>query len=171
MSKGLEALSFEERLGITPENLCKVLACIYTYDRFGKVIILPSPVIQYQVVMARIGQTKFFFKLSELGTKYFVSLEECTDKAKKYLSEVKKYVSISTLKKFRKSKNNKISFYDIKSGLLSYESPDYFYYDKYKLALMCFYEYDDGLCGGVIEAEYPLNEYGKTWALTREELE
>ena len=44
------------------------------------------------------------------------------------------------------------------------------YYDGQKRALCNWIEYDDDYGGGYYEDEYPLSEYGKTWALTAKEM-
>lgn len=147
---------------------------IWYYNVYGKICHLSSPEIDTQYIKGKNWGRNTCFKWENLKKKFWLTKEEVEKEASKYLEKLKKLnISISLLKrivKFLNSKRTDSCFYTVREYGIDDTSPDYCFFDKDKLALICEYEYDDDYCGGYDEFEYPLAKYGKTWALTEEEL-
>jgi hypothetical protein len=126
---------------------------------------------------AKIGSTyvesyKVRFPISDLNKTWFINEAICTCAVIEYLNSLP--VPVRIVKKISKLTKKDTIWYkdddgDINCfGLDEYES---FYYLPTKQCLECYYDYDNGLyCEGRAD-EFPLSEYGKTWSLTKEDLE
>ena len=125
---------------------------------------------------AKIGNTyvesyKVRFLISDLNKTWFINKAECSCAVAKYISSLP--VLVSVVKKISKlTKKDTIWYKDDDGKVKCFVLDDYesFYYLPTEQCLECYYDYDNGLyCEGRAE-EFPLSEYGKTWALTKEEL-
>ena len=149
---------------------------IFIYDKLGKCIELFSPVLDYNKIKTRIGNTTLKFEWKDLGVKFFSNKETCEKAAKEYLERVTQFVSLKTFKKILRLMNiqKEIVFYrrNKKGKVEATEVDEVNWFDKQTLTLVSIYYWDDGEgYGGEDRVEYPLSTYGKDWALTREELE
>lgn len=159
---------------INKEELYSIVTgSIWYYNRLGAVGEIPFPTVDNFYVKCRIYKKQFCFRWEDIHRKFFPSKEEAEREAKRYLDDVLPYVSLDTLKKIINLKEDS-EFYYIEKG---YDRIDcdhlekWSHWNKYKRAFIVMVEYDDDYGGGLDEWEYPISEYGKTWALTKEELE
>lgn len=143
---------------------------IYYYTRYGIVKHI-SPVEIGRTYVKSCISSRVSFSISDLNKKWFINKETCACAVSEYLSSLP--VSINIVKRINKlTKEDKIWYKNDNGkvdcfGLDDYES---FYYLPTEQRLECYYDYDNGLyCEGRAD-EFPLSEYGKTWALTKEEL-
>lgn len=143
---------------------------IYYYTRCGIIKYISSVEIGLTYVKSSIS-SKLSFSISDLNKKWFISKEACACAVSEYLSSLP--VPVSVVKKISKlTKEDKIWYKNDDGkvdcfGLNDYES---FYYFPTEKCLECYYDYDNGFyCEGRAD-QFPLSEYGKTWALTKEEL-
>lgn len=148
----------------------KLIDDIWRVTKAGEVIRLNFIGATSTEVSCLFYNRRFFFKLEELGVNYFITKGEAQQKAAEYLAEVTKYVSKSKLKRISSLKEGDRIWVKSKIGVSeAYLSTSH--YDKNSLALIEEWEIDDDYGGRYDDAVYPLSEYGKTWALTKEELE
>lgn len=162
----------EKRLGLDLDNFYKMIDNIYFYDKLGRVVHIAFPSIEYRSIKFNLGKTKFKFDFKDLGIKFFLSYADCEAAAKQYLCSVETCMPISTFKKVCRLKEDDMIFCRNEDGRVFEDPiPRMHYYDKHRFGLVCFYEYDDDYGGGYEEVLIPLTEYGKTWALTKEELQ
>ncbi len=162
-------------MNVTGNIILKVLEDgIWYYNTYGKVCHLSYTVVSTHCIRGKNWGRNMQFKWENLKKKFWLTKEEAEKEASKYLEKLKKInISVSLLKRineFINSKKSDCHFYIIDEYGLGETSPDFYFFDKNKLALICEYEYDDDYGGGLDEEEYPLVKYGKTWALTEEEL-
>ena len=143
---------------------------IWYFNRLGQVNHLSYPNVDSSHIRGNKGSTHMNFSWSDLNKKFYLTEKEAQEKAQEYIDNFSKYISLKTLKKICKLKENDI-FYEKTEifGVISC-SIDNCYYDKYELALIVLAEYDDDFGGGYKVYTYPLSQYGKTWALTKEEI-
>lgn len=154
---------------------------IYYYDRYGKVSHLYAVDVNTNVIKRKIGTRQIYFKWEDLNKKFFLNEESAIMKANEYLDKLKELnITLSLIKKvFKFVKDFNSYSYDstlyekVVRGDNTYTydaTPNYCFFDKEKLALICEYEYDDDYGGGYTETEYPLKDYKRTWAFKESEL-
>ena len=143
----------------------------YYFTRYGNI---------KQVRQAEIGSTyvkssilhKICFPISDLNKTWFINEAACTCAVSKYISSLP--VSINIVKRINKlTKEDKI-WYKKDDGKVDYfglDDYESFYYLPTEQCLECYYDYDNGLYCESRAEQFPLSEYGKTWALTKKELE
>lgn len=150
---------------------------IYYYSRFGEVLHLTTLNVNLDYITCKYGRKQFYFKYEDFGEKWFLSYEVATKKAQEYIEEITKYISLETLKKIVKLKKEDVIFIKDKYGIGEENLYDYhFLYDKTKKAFILT-SYDDNFVSGNYygngyESDLYLliSDYGKTWALTKEEI-
>lgn len=153
-------------------NFKQMLNGIYIFDKLGKVHIIFSPKIQSYNIYGNIGTNKFNYKLADVGTRFFVSKEECELKAKEYLERVSKYIPLNVLKKISRLKGGDTFYYIRYDGKVDqYELGDKFWFDKQKLELVDFVDYDTDYGGEEEDCHFPLEKYGETWSFRKGDLE
>lgn len=142
---------------------------IYYYNRLGKVVELNCNCVTPVGAICNLGATKFYFKYEDFNKKWFLSstlAHTCAQEYKKQICCIRQNI----LKKIIKLKAGDTIFIKEKGfdiyAFYSTVLGSYVYYDKYRLSLISIIEddYEE-------ETEYKLSDYGKTWALTQEELE
>lgn len=150
---------------------------VYYCSRFGEVLHLITLNVNLDYITCKYGRKQFYFKYEDFGEKWFLSYEVATKKAQEYIEEITKYISLETLKKIVKLKKEDVIFIKDKYGIGEENLYDYhFLYDKTKKAFILT-SYDDNFVGGNYydngyESDLYLliSDYGKTWALTKEEI-
>lgn len=150
---------------------------VYYYTRFGEVLHLMTSNANLERITCKYGRKEFYFKYEDFGEKWFLSREVATKKAQEYIEEITKSISLETLKKIVKLKKEDVIFIKDKYGIGEENLYDYhFLYDKTKKAFILT-SYDDNFVSGNYygngyESDLYLliSDYGKTWALTEEEL-
>ena len=149
----------------------QVIDCgIYYYNRFGVVNCLFYPSVDHRYIKGKYGKKQLCFKWEDLGVKFFLTHKEAYDKAEEYKARVTKYVSLDTLEKICKLRYPGI-FYEVRHlDIDEVYVEEYSYFDKNDLAFINVIETDSDY-ERYYEETYPLSEYGKTWALTKNELE
>lgn len=152
---------------------------VYYYNRFGEVLHFITSNVNLERITCKYGRKNFYFGYDDFGVKWFLSHEEATKKAQEYIEEVTKYISLDTLQKINKLKRKDVIF--IKNEKMRIENVrldylDNWFYDKFKKAFVIMDEFawfgdeyfdEDNPVGAYLL----LSKYGKTWALTKEELE
>lgn len=143
----------------------------YYFTRFGTI---------KHVIPAEIGNTyvkssilhKVSFPISDLNKTWFINKDECTCAVSKYLSSLP--VPVSIVKKISKLTEGDPIWYKKDDGKVDYFELDGwggFAYLPTEQCFECYYDYDNGLYEETRTEQFPLSEYGKTWALTKEELD
>lgn len=142
----------------------------YYFTRFGTIKHVTSADIGNTYVKSSILHN-VSFPISDLNKTWFINKESCTCAASKYISSLP--VPVSIVKKISKlTKKDTIWYKDDDGdidcfGLDEYES---FYYLPTEQCFECYYDYYNGLYDETRAEQFPLSEYGKTWALTKEQL-
>ena len=151
---------------------------VYYYNKFGKVLHFITSDDNLLYITCKYGRKKFYFAYDDFGGKWFLSYEVASKKAQEYLEEITKYISLKTLKKIVKLKEGSTIFSKNEEGIIDKYIINHYdtcYYDKIKKAFVIINEYadfgdeyfdDDDSVG----AYFWISNYGKTWALTKEEL-
>lgn len=151
---------------------------VYYCSRFGEVLHLTTLNVNLDYITCKYGRKQFYFKYEDFGEKWFLSYEVATKKAQEYIEEITKYTSLETLKKIVKFKKGCTIFLKNGEGIIdnyTIRIYDTCYYDKIKKAFVIIDEYsyfgdeyfdEDDPVG----AYFWISSYGKTWALTKEEL-
>ena len=151
------------------KSALKLIDDIWRVTKAGEVIRLSLIGATPAGVSCSFYDRRFFFRWDELGVSCFITKGEAQQKAAEYLAEVTRYVSKSKLKRISSLKEGDRVWEKYRSGV--YETclsiP---HYDKDSLALIDEWEIDDDYGGHYNDHAYLLSEYGKTWALTKEEL-
>lgn len=150
---------------------------VYYCSRFGEVLHLTTLNVNLDYITCKYGRKQFYFKYEDFDEKWFLSYEVATKKAQEYIEEITKYISLETLKKIVKLKKEDVIFIKDKYGIGEENLYDYhFLYDKTKKAFILT-SYDDNFVSGNYygngyESDLYLliSDYGKTWALTKEEI-
>ncbi len=141
----------------------------YYYTRYGTIKhVRPAEIGDTYVKSSILHNVSF--PISDLNKKWFIDKEACVCAASEYLNSLP--VSIDIIKRITeltkedkiwyKNDNGKVDCF----GLDEYES---FYYLPTEQRLECYYDYDNGLYCETRTEPFPLSEYGKTWALTKED--
>lgn len=168
--------------GIKSETVMQVLENgIFYFDKFGKVVHLCSVDINTEAIKGHRGQRQIYFKWEGLNKKIFLTKEDAEKEASKYLEKIKELkITLKLIERVNKYVtkfnrfNNRFYFYVKDKKGKEYDIydtiPDYCFFDKERLALVCEYEYDDDYSTHYDEREYPLKDYGKTWAFSKEEI-
>lgn len=152
---------------------------IYYFDKFGKVVHLYSVDINTEAIKGHRGKRQIYFKWESLNKKFFLTQDDVEKEASKYLEKIKELkITLKLIEKVNKyitkfnRFDNQFYFYvkDSNKNRIYDTIPDYCFFDKDKLALICEYEYDDDYSTHYDEEEYPLKDYGKTWAFKESEL-
>lgn len=156
----------------TAEMLMQVLDDgIYYFNKLGDVYGLSSIMVNYEKITGLSFRRQCSFKWEDLGVKFWLTKEEAEEQATSYINEITKYISLSTLKKITKLNANNTIWVKDESRIWKNDIEEYAYYNKKDLTFVNPVEYDDDYGGGFTVELYPISEYGKTWALTKEELE
>lgn len=141
---------------------------IYYYTRYGII----KHAEQVKIGRTYVESYKISFPISDLNKKWFINKESCACAVSEYLNSLP--VSIDIVKRINKlTKEDTIWYKDDDEDIDYFNLDDYesFYYLPTEQRLECYYDYDNGLYCESRADQFPLSEYGKTWALTREELE
>lgn len=156
-------LSFDELKDILEHGF-------YYFTRYGTIKHVRQAEIGNYYVKSSILH-KINFPISDFNKRWFINKEACACAVSKYLSSLP--VPVNIIKKISKltkedkiwykNDNGKVDYF----GLDDYES---FYYLPTEQCLECYYDYDNGLYCESRADQFPLSKYGKTWALTKEEL-
>ncbi len=144
---------------------------IYYYNKFGEIGAFHHPEVDYERIKSQIGKKIFSFKWKDLNVKFWLTKEEAETKAQEYLNSINKYIDLELLKKICELKEDDTFYYKENDIIYDERIESFSHYDKQKLAFVRIVEYDNDYICGYDEYEHPISEYGKTWALTREELE
>ena len=158
---------------VTKDDVYRVINDgVWYYNKLGKVGCLPSPTVDSQYIKGKLFGYSCCFDWVDINKSFFLSEQQAQKEAQKYLDEVLKYINITTLTKIVKlTKNDILHLYHKDNDYIEDRTLEaYSHWDKYNRAFIVVTEYDDDWGGGCYEEEYPISEYGKTWALTEEEL-
>lgn len=142
----------------------------YYFTRFGTIKCVDQAEIGRTYVKSSI-LPRLKFSISDLNKTWFINKDECKCAVSKYISSLP--VSIDIIKRIDKLTEKDTIWYKNDDGKVSsFELDDYesFYYLPTEQCLECYYDYDNGLYCETRADSFPLLEYGKTWALTKEEL-
>lgn len=162
----------EKRFGLTIEQISHIVNAIYIYDKTGKTIELHSPLVGKSKVFAELGGRRFSYWFRDLGVMFFTTKEECDKKAADYLARVRQFVPLRVLKKIVRLKYGDKLYQLDKSGKINeYEIDDDHWFDRQSLTLNNTWDIDDDYGGRYYTDVFPLADYGKTWAFSKEELE
>lgn len=164
--------------GESYESCCKVLGIyesileygICYYNCLGEVKILTNTCISSEYIIGKQYKKQCCFKIEEFGKTWWLTYTLAKLETQKYIDEIKKYVSLKTLKKVLKLKPYNKIFLKDNEEIIEQELGDYVYFDKHKKALIEIIEYDDDFGGYQKINEYYISDYGRTWTLTKEEL-
>ena len=142
----------------------------YYFTRYGVIKHVRQAEIGYAYVKSS-ALSKIKFLISDLNKTWFINKAACSCAAAKYLSSLP--VSVNIVKKISKLTKEDTIWYKNDNGRIDYfilSAYESFYYLPTEQCFECYYDYDNGLyCEGRAD-QFPLSEYGKTWALTKEEL-
>lgn len=144
---------------------------IYYFTKLGDVYGLSNTMVDYEKITGLSFRRQCSFKWEDLGVKFWLTKEEAEEQATAYKNEITKYISLSTLKKITKLDTSKTIWVKDEKRIWENDVEQYAYYSKKDLTFVNPVEYDDDYGGGFTEELYPISEYGKTWALTKEVLE
>lgn len=158
---------------VTKDDVYRVInEGVWYYNKLGKIGHLSFPTVDFKYIKGKLFSYTCCFSWMDINKKFFLTEQEAQKSAQEYLDEVLKYVNLTTLMKIVKLTKNDILYLNHKSNAYIRERvlEAYSHWDKYNRAFVVVTEYDDDWGGGCYEEEYPISEYGKTWALTEEEL-
>lgn len=139
----------------------------YYYNRFGEVLHFTTSNVNLERITCKYGRKEFYFKYEDFGEKWFLSYDVATKKAQEYIEEITKYISLNTLQKIDELKKKDMIFIrNEKMGIESILLCDWnnWFYDKTKKAFVIMQEINFDVI------DFLIADYGKTWALTANEL-
>ena len=144
---------------------------IYYFNKFGEVHYLSSPKVDCDSIIGRKYGKECYFKWENLNKKFWLIEEEAKTEAQKYLDEILRYINLKRLKKICNLKVNDSIYYKEGKNIFDTTIENSFSnFHKDILAFVNIIEYDDDYGSKYDEKEFPISEYGKTWALTEGEL-
>ena len=142
----------------------------YYFTRFGTIKQVSQAEIGYTYVKSSI-LPRLKFSISDLNKTWFINKDACNRAVSEYISSLP--VSIDIIKRIDKLTKKDTIWYKNNDGKVkSFVLDDYgeFAYLPTEQCFECYYDYDNGLYCETRAEPFPLLEYGKTWALTKEEL-
>lgn len=158
-------------LKVSAETIMQVITeGIYYFNMLGEIKSASNLFVSEDTIKGNKCGKEIYFKWEDLNKKFYLTKEQAEEEAKKYLDSVLKYVDLKTLKKIVKIKSNDKFYYVENNHIYTSTLESYSHWNKYRKMFIEIIEYDDDYGGGYHENEYPISEYGKTWALTRKEL-
>ena len=149
---------------------------MYSFNKFGEVKEFYGDKISKYGVHRKMGNHNHTYTWEKFGIYWFFDEEECKKKANEYLQSLGMPIS-----KFKRIYNyfTKHNIYDDKpiycknedGKIHEGELGDYNEYDKSSQKFLISSAYDDDWGGGYETEEFPISEYGKTWAIYKKDLE
>lgn len=150
---------------------------MYSFDKFGETKEFSAHNIDQSGVHRKMGNHNHTYTWEKFGVYWFFSKEECEKKANEYIQKlgipVSKFKRVyNYINNYDSYLNDKALYYKDKDGKI-YESHlgDINIYEKDTQQFVMAYEYDDDWGGGYDTEEFPISEYGKTWAIYKKDLE
>lgn len=142
----------------------------YYFTRYGIIKQIRQAEIGNYYVKSSILH-KIRFPISDFNKRWFINKDACACAVSKYISSLP--VSVKVVKKISKLKKEDTIWYkndkgDI--GCFSLDDYESFYYLPTEQCFECYYDYYNGLYDETRADQFPLSEYGKTWALTKKAL-